>query len=117
MKPITKILFVCSANRDRSKTAADFFSDLYGSHRYRFNSAGTNIALCKKEGTTALTEELVAWADLILAMENRHRLLINRQTKDSYDHKIEVLNIADDYVYYQKELIALLIEKVTDYLE
>lgn len=112
-----KILFVCSANKQRSKTADDYFSSKYDSNDYEFDSAGTNLKICQKEGTNPLTEELVIWADLIFVMEKRHRQLINSHTKEKYDGKIKTLRIADRFKYYQKELIEVLEEKVTPYLE
>ena len=45
-----KILFVCSANKQRSKTAEDYFASKYGNHE--FLSAGTNLKLFRKEGAT-----------------------------------------------------------------
>jgi protein-tyrosine-phosphatase len=46
------VLFVCSANKERSKTAEDYFSIQYPD--IHFNSCGTNIKLCEKEGTNTL---------------------------------------------------------------
>ena len=109
-----KILFVCSANKQRSKTGEDFFSE---SHlNYHFNSAGTNHKICNKEGTNPLTEDLIEWADLIFVMENKHRDLVIKNTTSKVSNKIVVLHIKDVYKYYQKELISLLKEKVTPYL-
>ncbi|WP_459209931.1 arsenate reductase/protein-tyrosine-phosphatase family protein [Aquimarina rhabdastrellae] len=113
---MNNILFICSANKQRSKTADDYFSSRYVD-QFLFDSAGTNLKICHKEGTNPLTEELVKWADLILVMEKRHKKLINSQTKEKYDFKIKVLNIPDRFKYYQKELIQLLEEKVIPYLE
>ena len=45
-----KYLFVCSANKQRSKTAEDYLSGLNPEHE--FLSAGTNHKICFKEGTT-----------------------------------------------------------------
>jgi len=52
-----RILFVCSANKQRSKTAEDYFAQEY--QDYEFQSAGTNLKICRKEGTTSLTEDLL----------------------------------------------------------
>lgn len=52
------ILFICSANKERSKTAEDYFSGRFP--HVNFNSCGTNIKLCEKEGTNPLTEDLLA---------------------------------------------------------
>lgn len=105
-----KFLFICSANKQRSKTAEDYFAK--GHPNYHFKSAGTNIKICRKEGTTELTEELLIWADTIFVMEQKHVDIIKRNTSGSYFSKIEILNIPDIYEYYSKELIEILEEKV-----
>ena len=104
------ILFVCSANKLRSTTAEDYFSQKYPA--LKFYSAGTNHKICQKEGTTPLEEWMVEWADSVYVMENKHRNEIRKHIGDKYSKKITVLNIKDDYDYYQKELITLLEEKV-----
>jgi len=105
-----KVLFVCSANKQRSKTAEDFFSEEYPD--FEFMSAGTNLKICKKEGTNPLTKEFLSWADHIYVMESRHRTLINDETNREYNQKIVVLEIPDRFKYYQRELIDLLYSKV-----
>lgn len=99
-------LFVCSANKQRSKTAEDYFSSIY--KELSFNSAGTNIKTCQKEGTNPLDIDMLEWADLVLVMENKHREIINKKTESKYSKKIFVLEIEDIYKYYQKELIEIL---------
>ncbi|TYB73030.1 phosphotyrosine protein phosphatase [Bizionia saleffrena] len=105
-----KILFVCSANKQRSKTAEDYFSSKYDTHE--FLSAGTNIKICRKEGTTELTENLLEWAEVVYVMEKRHLEQIQKHTGSRYYSKIIILDIADIYKYYDGDLIALLEEKV-----
>lgn len=105
-----KILFICSANKQRSKTADDYFSEKYPNEN--FQSAGTNIELCRKEGTTELTEDLLIWADKIFVMESKHFDLIKKHTNKKYANKIVTLNIPDRFKYYSKELIDILEEKV-----
>lgn len=100
------ILFVCSANKQRSKTADDYFSEKYPN--LQFDSAGTNLKICQKEGTNPMTEDLAEWADVIFVMEKRHKDLINKHTNENYSKKIKVLNIPDRFKYYQKELIEIL---------
>ena len=104
------ILFVCSANKDRSKTADDYFSEKYP--QYNFDSAGTNLKICHQEGTNPMTEELAKWADEIMVMEKKHKDFINSMSSESYSKKIRVLNIPDYYKYYDKALIELLEKKV-----
>jgi predicted protein tyrosine phosphatase len=112
---MAKILFVCSANKQRSKTGEDYFSAKYPDHQ--FESAGTNLKMCEKEGTNPLTEELLEWADWILVMEEKHRQFINQFATNKYGKKIKVLKIRDIYKYYQKELIEILEDKAENYFE
>jgi len=109
-----KILFVCSANKQRSKTAEDYFSEK--NSNYEFRSAGTNHKICNKEGTIPLTNNLMEWADLVLVMEHRHFKIIKSASGNLYIKKIEILNIPDIYKYYQKELITILEDKTKSYL-
>lgn len=106
-------LFVCSANKQRSKTGEDYFSGLYPN--FHFLSAGTNIKLCEKEGTNPLTEEMLIWADIVFVMEHKHSKLIKENTSNKYGKKMVVLAIEDRYKYYQKELIELLVMKTETY--
>ena len=68
------ILFVCSANKMRSKTAEDYFSMKYP--EFDFMSAGTNHKTCQKEGTTPLEEWMLDWSDKIYVMEHKHKDII-----------------------------------------
>ena len=108
-------MFVCSANKDRSKTAEDHFSLIYP--ELNFESAGTNLKLCRKEGTNPITETNIERADIIYVMETKHKAYINSYTKAKFVKKITVLGIQDRYKYYQKELIELLNEKLNDQLK
>ena len=89
------ILFVCSAGKDRSKTAEDYFSTIYP--EFNFESAGTNLKLCRKEGTNPITEECIEQADIIYPMETKHNEMINTYTKGIAGKKITVLGIKDRY--------------------
>lgn len=106
-----KILFICSANKQRSKTAEDYFAKKYDNHE--FLSAGTNTKICRKEGTTELTKELLQWADKVYVMERKHLEQIQKHTESKYYGKINVLNIPDIYKYYDAELIRILEDKIT----
>lgn len=108
------ILFVCSANKQRSKTAEDYFRSVYKD--LNFSSAGTNLKICQKEGTNPLAIDMLEWADLVLVMENKHKELIDKHTEFKYSKKIIVLEIEDIYKYYQTELIEILENKVNKYL-
>ena len=100
------ILFICSANKERSKTAHDYFKDIYPEHA--FFSAGTNHKICKKEGTTPLTEDLLIHADLVYVMEEKHKHIVEKHTGNQYLNKITVLNIPDVYSYFHPELVDVL---------
>lgn len=105
-----KHLFVCSANKQRSKTAEDYFTHKYPEHV--FLSAGTNSKICRKEGTTELTEDLLEWADKVYVMEKKHLDQIQKHIGSKYYSKINILNIPDIYGYNDKKLIALLVNLV-----
>jgi predicted protein tyrosine phosphatase len=110
-----KILFVCSANKDRSRTAEDHFRELYP--EFEFESAGTNKKICDQLGTQFVTEELLDWADEILVMENKHREWIRSNSKKKFDKKIKVLQIEDIYEYGEKELISILSKQINPLLK
>jgi predicted protein tyrosine phosphatase len=103
------ILFVCSANKDRSKTAEDYFSANYSD--LCFDSAGTNKKTCNKLGTNYICIEQLDLADEVFVMENKHLMAIKELFGGKYHNKITVLNIKDIYKYGSKELIEVLIAK------
>jgi len=105
-----KVLFVCSANELRSRTAEDYFSTKHP--EVQFSSAGTNHKICIQKGNTPLEEEMLKDADVVYVMENKHRDIIRKNVGDVYNKKIKVLHIKDEYDYYQKELIQLLEDKI-----
>ena len=105
-----KILFVCSANKQRSKTAEDYFAAKHSNHE--FLSAGTNLKICRKEGTTELTEDLLKWADKVYVMEKKHLDQIQKHTGSKYHEKITILHIPDIYQYYDKGLLRILDERI-----
>jgi predicted protein tyrosine phosphatase len=104
------VLFVCTANRLRSPTAAAVFADHPG---LDVRSAGLDAA-CPRP----LTAELVAWADRLFVMEQRQREKIRKQFRQALgDTHVVVLGIPDEYEFMQPELVALLKERVPRFLE
>lgn len=103
-------LFVCSANKDRSRTAEDHFSGRYPD--WRFDSAGTNQKICWQLGTNYLRKEQLDWADRVFVMENKHRKAIHELFGKTYQDKITVLHIPDVYEYGDPELIQVLSSKI-----
>lgn len=101
------ILFLCTSNLNRSRTAEDFFRSTCAAHQYK--SAGLSQKYCQKHGTTLCTIELLAWADKIFAMEDMHVQRIAEHGGQSYLSKLEVLNIDDIYQYMQPELVEKLV--------
>jgi len=95
------ILFVCSRNKWRSRTAETIFKN-NGKHQVK--SAGTEPSARIK-----LNYNLLNWADSIYVMEQKHkkRILSKFDIKGIKD-SIEVLDIPDDYKYMDKELVQIL---------
>lgn len=104
------ILFLCTANVQRSKTAQELFQAIDTSNNYK--SAGLSKKYVDKAGTTLCTEELLDWSDKIYVFEDFHIERITRYTYKKHLHKITNLKIEDKYQYWQKELILLLLEKL-----
>ena len=94
------LLFLCSRNKWRSRTAETIFKD-NGHHVVR--SAGT-----ARTARVRLTQSLVDWADVIYAMEDRHRRYVLQHFEVRPTTSIEVLEIPDEYPYLNEELIVIL---------
>ena len=98
---LMNILFVCSRNRLRSPTAEALFSR---HPEHTASSCGT-----APDAETPADADSIAWADLIVCMEPRHRKALQRQfPKQLARAKISVLSIPDDYAFMQPELVELL---------
>lgn len=109
------ILFICSANKQRSKTAEDYFSSKYAN--FHFISAGTNIKMCEREGTNPITIDILEQSDMIFVMENSHKKEVKNFINGKFKKELIVLNIPDLYKYYQKELIEILENRILSYLK
>ncbi len=103
------ILFVCSRNKWRSKTAEDLFKN---NGKHLIKSAGTeNLARIR------INQKLIDWADLIFLMEKKHKIRIEQKFNlDNHKMKIEILDIPDEYKYMDDELVEILNESVKNYL-
>ena len=62
-----------------------------------------------------MNAKLINWADIIFAMETKHREMI--QQKFSPSKKIIVLHIPDDYQYMDPELIQSIRTAITPYID
>jgi len=109
-----KILFICSANKDRSATAEEYAMEHYPQHEY--DAAGTNQKICFQLGTQYINAQQLAAADLILVMESKHKAEIQRLFGSMYNSKISVLQIKDVYKYGSQNLKEILQEKLAAYL-
>jgi len=99
----TQILFVCTANKDRSKTAEILFDFAYP--KYQFKSAGTSNYYCQKHQSQLLNQQLLNWASKIVVMEQAHAKHITTVFGTTHQHKIQVLNLPDDYHFMSTSLI------------
>ncbi len=103
------ILFICSRNKWRSRTAETIFKN---NQQHIVKSAGT-----ENEARIKVTEKLVGWADLIFVMEKKHKERLKEKFGSLTDDKdIIILDIQDDYKYMDPELIELLKDSVSPYL-
>lgn len=104
-----KVLFICTANRDRSKTAEVHFSKVYPEHE--FKSAGINKYLSERHGGVHLKKHMLDWADRVVCAEHVHSDYIIRQIDKKYIGKIEILQLGDTEAFMSEQLIKALEEK------
>jgi len=104
------ILFVCSKNKWRSRTAETIFKNTLN---HQVKSAGTDEGARVK-----ITAKHLTWADLVFVMEKKHKKIIEQNFQSHFDPgKIIVLDIPDEYQYMDEELILSLKTAVVPYLE
>jgi predicted protein tyrosine phosphatase len=102
MKKI-KLLFLCSANMDRSPCAESLFE---GSEKYEAKSAGLSELAEKK-----VSKEAIQWADVIFVMDERneqHKSILLKNFPEAKKKYIIILNISNKLCRYDKELERLL---------
>lgn len=105
-----KVLFVCTANLQRSPTAENLFEGWKGI--WEAKSAGIRP---HPQGNP-LTQELVDWADFVIVMEPIHSQYIRAHFECGPD-KIRILGIADRYFRDSPELVSILRRKVPPILD
>jgi predicted protein tyrosine phosphatase len=104
------LLFVCSRNKWRSRTAETIFKN---NQHHHVRSAGTEPAARIK-----VTSKLLKWADIIFVMENKHKQRLFEKFPSLLDNKkIFILDIDDEYKYMDPELIESLVTSVSLYVE
>ena len=105
-----RILFVCTANLDRSPTAQDLYAD---DPRYEVRSAGV-----APFAAVPLTRDLLLWADRVFVMnerEDRHRTLI-RVRFPEVERPIVDLGVSDLWHRDHPELVAILLRRLRPHL-
>ncbi|OGM96510.1 MAG: hypothetical protein A3B86_00430 [Candidatus Yanofskybacteria bacterium RIFCSPHIGHO2_02_FULL_38_22b] len=112
-----KILFVCTHNVSRSRTAEDLFIN---SQEYEVKSAGL---LFHQDGKQVVAQELINWADVVIAMNEtewsngrppcRHSSKL-KEKFDLKEKKIVILGIPDVYGRGNSHLIWLLRSKLKE---
>jgi predicted protein tyrosine phosphatase len=105
-----RILFVCTANVDRSRTAEDLYA---GDGRYEVRSAGV-----APFATVPLTRDLLLWADRVFVLnetEDQHRTLIRIRFPD-VDRPIIDLDVEDRWRRGHPDLVSLLRRRLRPHL-
>ncbi|MBI2068531.1 MAG: HD domain-containing protein [Candidatus Yanofskybacteria bacterium] len=103
-----KLLFICTANTNRSRAAEDLFAD---SSRYEAKSAGFKML---ESSGQVLTQELINWADKIFVMDeiSDHHLTRLRSGFDVQNKDVVVLDIPDRFGRKDRNLSAMLKQKL-----
>ena len=104
------ILFVCTANIDRSRTAEDLYRD---DPRFEVRSAGT-----APFATTPLTRELLEWADRVFVMsekEDQHQTQIKLRFP-STDRPVVDLDVEDRWKRGHPELVRRVLRSLRPHL-
>lgn len=103
-----KVLFVCTANLQRSPTAVDVFYELL---EEKGKTAEVRSAGVDYFSETRVTKKLIEWADKIYVMEEEHKRFIILIAPES-EKKIKILSIPDIYYRNDPELVKILKEKL-----
>ena len=104
----TKMLFVCTANHDRSPTAEIMYQRHPG-----LEAKSTGIFKPEKK-----VREGLAWADVIVVMEDIHETYIREHfAQDLADKPVFVLGIEDRYRFMEDELTSLIEERMEAVLQ
>lgn len=104
------VLFICSQNRLRSPTAEQVFADWPG--------VETASAGVLADADVPVSQELLAWADLIFVMERAHRTrLSSRYSQWMKGKRVICLDIPDEYDFMDPALVELLKRKVPPHLQ
>ena len=103
------VLFVCSRNQWRSPTGEQVWRR---DPRVQVRSAGTSASARR-----VVSEADLAWADVVLVMEPKHKKRLLAEYRELLvDKPLHVLDIPDEYQYMDAELVELLGDPVAELL-
>lgn len=108
----TKLLFVCSANLDRSPVAADLFKD---SSKYEAKSCGLF-----PWANTQLTKAAVEWADIIFVMDDaydQHKTQLLERFPEAAQKDIIILGVPNIYTKNNPELVKVLKREIRKWID
>lgn len=105
-----RILFVCTANLDRSPTAEDLYRD---DPRYDVRSAGV-----APFAAVPLTRDLLLWADRVFVMNERedHQRTLIRIRFPDVERPVVDLDVQDLWHRGDPDLVALLLRRLRPHL-
>ena len=104
----TRMLFVCTANHDRSPTAEIMYQRHPG-----LEAKSTGMFKPEKK-----VREYLAWADLIVVMEDIHEAYIREHFAEALaDKPVFVLGIEDRYRFMEDDLTSLIEERMEAVLQ
>jgi len=104
-----KLLFICSRNKWRSRTAEKLCEGFPGC---LVRSAGTS-----PEARIKVTEGRLGWADLIFVMEKRQAEILRQKFPESLAEKtILCLHIPDGFEFMDPELVARLKARLSEHI-
>ena len=104
------LLFICSQNKWRSRTAETIFRD-NGQHKVL--SAGT-----RKGAVVSINAKLLRWADMVFVMEDHHRKYLLKFFPHDLSHaQLITLDIPDEYPYMHPTLVEILQEAVKPFID
>jgi predicted protein tyrosine phosphatase len=104
-----RVLFVCEGNLHRSPTAERLYSSTPG-----INARSAGLSPLAR---VQVTDDLLAWADVIFVMDRRLRKLLRRRFPAlPEDKELVCLEVPDAFQFQQPELVAVLTERSAPHL-
>ena len=103
------MLFVCSRNNWRSPTAETIYKNRQD---HQVKSAGT-----EPSAKIRVSSKDILWADIIFAMEKKHKQrLLDNFPDETKNKQLVILEIEDKYKYMDEELVEMIKLSVDPFL-